>query len=205
MRSRLLKILKIVVIIVISLPLLLLVYSFMWFLYGPETKTSTVTSPNGQYSAYVGTRGVMDSINRHLYISTNRSRPKPVVRVGSRYVKDIRWSPDSRKLAIIDRNLSSVEICLYDVRTGKYRENYVKTGIDGGSLSQEDYAKADWVWANSNTIMCVLRDNPSSPDNSPRDKVIGIVKVNDNGPELKAIAMPNTELNRTPWRKLVGQ
>lgn len=153
------------------------------FYLAPECKSKPVKSPNGQYEAWTGWRGWMDSINSHLYVRRiNSTKPKEIQIYSLR--GELSWSPDSRKVIVAGwSNEYSSDTCtffVYDAPTGRFS--------DGPAIDNKppDINPLTWipVWLKPDTV--ALLPDSWSPDEH-RNCLRAEVKVEDNGKTIKIV------------------
>jgi len=133
-----------VLLVILFFVVLVVNYRTGWF---DQETTRPVQSPDGTYSAYIGMRGMMDNARCRLYIKKGGERARRVLDL---YRGDLKWSPDSRKVAVVSMPYGdSATIWIYDVKTNRSCRAEVNPAF---TEIAADQWMVKWDWAEFDLI-----------------------------------------------------
>jgi len=133
-------------IFIISFPISIMVY---YTFFGPATPEPPATSPDGRLHAYITLRGALDTYNATLYIQRGHKPPERLMRRVTN--GDLKWSPDSRKIAIVrSGDLGSVIVEVVDTVSRTSDNAY----WDYPTKDPDNRPKLCCVWQGSNSLIC---------------------------------------------------
>lgn len=126
----------------------------------PENKSTPVQSHNGRYSAYLGTRGFIDTVRTHLYVRDQRRgvlSSTPVIYPDG----GIKWSPNSVRVAAVTYPVYPRPFCLYvyDVTSNQWVVTRISDPAEIRKIS--NLPDVDWCWKDNRTIAVFPRGKPN--------------------------------------------
>lgn len=120
-------------------------WSYGWW---DQSTTQPVPSPDRAYTAYVGERGMLDSVRCRLYVKRGSERAKSVMDL---YGADLKWSPDSKRVAVV--NMTYPDVFVYDVTSRHVAKGYLRIDLADSSKSSQSLWPDGWEWRDTNTIV----------------------------------------------------
>jgi hypothetical protein len=131
-----------------ALPYVMMAYGYYFM---PAQPRPRVTSPDGRLNAYTTLRGALDSYNYTLFVQRGHEKPRKLLGHVCRGV--IKWSPDSRKIAIVDASdTDSVGAQIIDAATGAAADGYISYWKEG--FDREKAPKLACQWRDNSSLIC---------------------------------------------------
>lgn len=177
MLRKFLKIVLILLAVFVVLQIINAVIIYAMVCLNTQTGDS-VKSPNGKYEAYIVTRGFMDSTDNRLHIKKSKA---PARDVGEVWGTHISWSPDSRKVAIVDiEDGSGYDVQIYDVVNNLVgRCNFHISRKPNRKAGDDSQPNIVWEWDNSDTIIFAEDDQPENR------KAAATINIKNTGKKLR--------------------
>jgi hypothetical protein len=134
-----------ILVLIPALPYCLMAYGCFFM---PAEPGPQVSSPDGRLNAFTTLRGALDSYNYTLFVQRGHDRPRKLLGHVRRGV--IKWSPDSRKIAIVDTSSRRhVGVQVIDAASGSSGYGFI------------DLWSKHFDWEKAPQMACQWRDNSS--------------------------------------------